>query len=286
MVGLIRGRLSGFMSERNLTEYLASSGLPELEKLKQREEVIAEQVRQLTQPTDDPANPKAAKPPPTFTPRHKITNLFSQFTTEFTKSAHNSGVELQWIGVGTWKTPMDKDIVSENHLEAWKLSQENIGKGSPDAFNKAENEAILQKMESLIRNVPIDAYQEIIGLKKQFKPKPAGKKQEHRPRERDNDDVIFRDDDLLELLSENVMLSELTKRFNDRVIEVSEQKLRDPEKDSDHRDGMRALLLEYRNQLLEAVQFMKAKDEAIPPVIVDAIKFINKQMGFTHWAGN
>jgi len=37
MIGLIRGRLGGFMSERNLTEYLASTGTPEFEKLKQRE---------------------------------------------------------------------------------------------------------------------------------------------------------------------------------------------------------------------------------------------------------
>ena len=33
MIGLIRGRLGGFMNERNLTEYLASVGTPELEKL-------------------------------------------------------------------------------------------------------------------------------------------------------------------------------------------------------------------------------------------------------------
>ena len=139
---------------------------------------------------------------------------------------------------------------------------------------------------SLIRSVPIEAYQEIIGLKKQFKQKSFSRRQEHKQKDRDTDDIIFRDDDLLELLSENLMLTELTKRFNDKIIEVADQKFRDPDKDSDHRDGIRALLLEYRNQLLEAVQFMRAKDEAVPPVIVEAVKFINKQMGFTHWAGS
>jgi len=286
MIGLIRGQLSGFMSERKLTEYLASIGLPELEKLKQREEMIAEQVRELTQPSDDSSKPKAPKAPPNFTPRHKITNLFSEFAYEFTKSARNNGVELQWIGVGTWKTPLDDDIVTENHLAAWKLSQENMGSGSPDAFTKVENEAILKKMEALIRSVPINAYHEIIGMKRQFNKKSFSRRPDHKPKEREADDLIFNDDDMLELLSENLMLTELTKRFNDQISKVAEQKSKDSEKDSDLRDGMRSLLLEYRNQLLEAVQFMKAKDEAVPPVIEEAVRYINKQMGFTHWAGS
>jgi hypothetical protein len=48
---------------------------------------------------------------------------------------------------------------------------------------------------------------------------------------------------------------------------------------------MRKLLLEYRKQLLEAVQFMKAKNEAVPAVIEEAINYINNQMGLRHWAG-
>jgi hypothetical protein len=286
MIGLIRGKLGGFMSERNLTEYLANIGLPELEKLKVREEMIVEQVKRLTQPTDDSATPKAPKPPPNFTPRHQITNLFSQFTDEFTKSARDKGVELQWIGVGTWKTPPEMDIISEKqHLEAWKLSQDNMKNGSQGAFSGAENHAILQKMEALIRSVPFDAYLEITGTKKQFGKKQPSKKQDHGQKRRETDDLIFGEADLLELLSENVMITDLTKRFNDKISAAAEQKLRDAEKDSDHRDGMRTLLLEYRNQLLEAVQFMKAKDEAVPPIIEEAIKYINNQMGFTHWAG-
>lgn len=287
MIGLIRGRLGGFMSERNLTEYLASTGAPEFEKLKQREEMIAEQVRRLTQPTDESANAKAVKGPPSFTPRHKITNLFSQFTEEFTKSARNNGVELQWIGVGTWKTPPEIDIVSEKHLEAWKLSQENMKSGSPDAMNQAENNAILEKMVSLIQDVPIDAYQEIIGERKQFNKKSQSKKHDRRMKELSfDDDVLFDDDDTIELLGQNLMISDLTKHFNDRIEAATEQKLKEIEGGQDNRDGKRALLLEYRKELLEAVQFMKAKNETVPPVIEEAIKYINAQMGFKHWAGS
>jgi len=288
MIGLIRGRLGGFMSERNLTEYLASTGTPEFEKLKQSEENIAEQVRRLTQPTDESTKTKTVKPPPDFTPRHKITNLFSQFTEEFTKSARNNGVELQWIGVGTWKTPPEIDIVSEKHLEAWKLSQDNMKAGSPETMNKAESEAILGKMEFLIQSVPIEAYQDIVGTKKQFNNrKQQSKRHDHKSKEINfDDDILLDDDDTIELLSENLMISDLTKRFNDRISAAAEQKLKDSERDADHRDSMRALLLEYRKELTEAVQFMKAKDETVPPVIEEAIKYINAQMGFKHWAGS
>jgi hypothetical protein len=295
MIGLIRGKLGGFMSERNLTEYLASTGTPEFEKSKQREEMIAEQVRRLTPPTDESANTKTVKPPPAFTPRHKITNLFSQFTEEFTKSARNNGVELHWIGVGTWKTPSEIEVVSERHLEAWILSQENMKVGSPDAMNKAESDAILGKMVYLIQKTPIEAYQEITGSRKQYSNnnnKTQPRKKDHRKLVNDDydydDSLLFDDEDTLEMLSQNLMLSDLTKRVNDKITYIVDQKSKGSDSDLDHRNRMRALLLEYRKELTEAVQFMNAKGETVPPVIEEAIKYINTQMGFNlkHWAGS
>src|SRR5262249_46024425 len=110
-------------------------------------------------PTLDEEAPqkKGTKGLPEFTPRHEITNLFSQFAKEFTNSARERGVELHWIGVGTWKTPVE--IVPEKHLEAWKLSRENLGKGSDKAMEKFEKETILLNMANLIQDVPVAAYQ-------------------------------------------------------------------------------------------------------------------------------
>lgn len=293
MIGLIRGKLGGFMSERNLTEYLASTGAPEFEKLKQSEESIAAQVRRLTKPTEE-AEAKTIKPPPSFTPRHKITDLFSQFTDEFTKSARNNGVELHWIGVGTWKTPPEIDIVSEKHLEAWQLSQDNMKAGSAETMNKAESEAVLGKMAALIQDVPIEAYQDIIDSKRQNNRWQPSKKQNNKrqsskrhnqPKDTDfdDDDILFDDNEVVEILGDNLMISDITKRFNDRITAITEyQKTNDPEQ----RDEMRALLSEYRKTLMEAVQFMKAKDENVPPSIEEAIKYIDAQMGFKHWAGS
>src|SRR4030095_3157568 len=129
MVGLIRANLGGFMNQHQLTVYLASTGMPEFEKAKQREEAIAKQVQQLTQGTEEPPEAKEVMPPPKFTPRNEITNLFTQFAEDFTKRARNRGVELHWIGVGTWKTHID--LIPEKHLEAWKLSQENAKNSNP-----------------------------------------------------------------------------------------------------------------------------------------------------------
>lgn len=158
MVGLIRGQLGGFMNEHKLTEYLASIGIPEVERVNKQEDDIAEQMKMLA-PTAIEEVPKAkeSKSPPEFTPRYKIKDLFSQFAEEFPKRAYERGVELHWIGVGTWKTPLE--VVPEKHLEAWKLSRENLVMGSDSAMEGWKQDATVQEMITLIQDVPVGAYQ-------------------------------------------------------------------------------------------------------------------------------
>lgn len=55
--------------------------------------------------------------------------------------------------------------------------------------------------------------------------------------------------------------------------------------DLDHESAMKMLLLEYRKQLIEAVEFMKARNETVPPKIEEAINHINDQSGWPHWVG-
>ena len=211
MIGLIRGELGAFMNRHRLTAYLASIGSPELEKIKQREETIFAEIQKLVPPEEDLVGPKEPRNPPEFQPRSKVSNLFTQFAEDFTKRAQSNGVELHWIGVGTWKTPVE--IVPEKHLEAWKLSNENLYRESPDVLNKLETEAILQKTIMLIQDVPIAAHQQGTADDKETK------------------------------------------------------------------KAMRALLLAYHQQLLEAAEFMRAKGEAVPPNIEEAIAHINNMFG-------
>ena len=210
MISLIRNELGRFMSRHKLTAYIASIGMPEIEKFKQREDAIVEQVQKLTQEQDFLLS-NEQKSLPEFQSRSRITNLFTQFADEFTKKAKSSGVELHWIGVGTWKTPVE--IVPERHLEAWKISNENLYRESPEVLSELDREAIMQKTVFLIQDVPVAAY------------------------------------------------------------------LRATSDEKDHKKAMRILLLAYHQQLLEAVEFMHAKGEAVPPHIEDAIAHINNMFG-------
>jgi hypothetical protein len=215
MIGLISSELGAFMSQHKLTEYLASIGTPEFERAKAQEAVIAEEARKLNVPEEEAPKVQEVNAAPEFTPRREISNLFSQFTQKFTDIARERGVELHWIGVGTWKTPAE--IVPEKHLEAWKLSQENLYRESKEVLKRLENDAIVQKTVTLIQDVPIADYQEIT---------------------------------------------------SDR---------------QEHNNAMRSLLLAYRQQLIEAADFMQEKGETVSSIILQAIDIISKAMGITDW---
>lgn len=167
MLSLIRSKLSGFMSERKLTEYLASTGQPELEKAEREEKEIAEKAKALASSVaEEPAKETIKKSPSDkkqdeFISRYAVKkNLFDLFTEEFKETTRERGVELHWIGVGTWKTPVE--VVPEKHLEAWKLSKENFSKGSDGAIRRLTDETIIQEMITLIQEVPVEAYQTAI----------------------------------------------------------------------------------------------------------------------------
>jgi hypothetical protein len=161
IINLVRGEFSKFMSEKKLIEYLASIAKPEVDKAEERENAILEEANRVLSPHESIEKDEKKVPPiPSFTPRHEITSLFSQFTKKFTLEARKKGMELHWVGIGTWKIP--SEIVPEKHLEAWKLSGENIGRGDEKALKDLRLEAELQKTLSLIQNVPLAAYHEVV----------------------------------------------------------------------------------------------------------------------------
>lgn len=155
--GLIRGELGGFMSKHKLVEYLASIGQPETEQAKQREAEIVT-VGKSVLSDEDTLEPREVKPPPAFEPRPKLSNLFSQFAEGFTQKASQRGLELHWIGVGTWKPP--SEIVPKKHLEAWNLSRENLTRGSKAALDGLKQEAKLQQVLRLIQKIPLERFQQ------------------------------------------------------------------------------------------------------------------------------
>lgn len=158
--GLIRGELGGFMSKHKLVEYLASIGIPEMQQAKQREDEIVTIGKNILSDEDTLA-PRNVPPPPDFKPRRLVSSLFSQFAEGFTEKTNQRGLELHWIGVGTWKLPLSSEkIVPKKHLEAWNLSCENLARGSKAALDGLKQETKLQETVRLIQNIPLARFQQ------------------------------------------------------------------------------------------------------------------------------
>jgi hypothetical protein len=154
---LIRGELGKFMRKYKLTRYLASHGVPEYEKALEREDDIVVIGQSVADP-DDPVEPRKVSNPPEFEHRPKITSLFTEFTRVFAQNAKDSGVDLHWIGVGTWKPP--DEIIPEQHIEAWRLSLENLAKGNPGAIEALEQDKKVREKIRLIQDVPLARFRE------------------------------------------------------------------------------------------------------------------------------
>jgi len=151
---LIRSTLGRFMGDHNLTEYLANYGMPEIEVARAQADAVARAARNVMPPTRRiPPPPVDANPPP-FVSRPDIkSTLFNEFATEFPTLASQRGVELHWVGIGSWKTP--SDIVPEQHLEAWQLSMDNQARRTRTIPNLRA-----QFVTQFIQDVPLSRFED------------------------------------------------------------------------------------------------------------------------------
>jgi hypothetical protein len=164
MPGLIRSSLDDFVSEHSLSEFLANIGEVELESLRRLEQEIRQASETIT-PTEQAAPGSATEPgsaTPSFQPRSTITNLFYDFTSGFSRSAENKGVQLEWIGIGTWSTPASAQLINESHLEAWRISRENYLRGHPETLKQIRDLARLQELQTLLQGVVLATYRQAL----------------------------------------------------------------------------------------------------------------------------
>jgi hypothetical protein len=157
MKGLIKRKLSEFISERTLSEFLAAINIPELEQQ------IEEEAR-LRQSADDLAGvvssgQQSEYETPAFTPRSELTDIFYDFTSNFTKIAEKIGVEMRWIGVGTWVTP--DEIIPEQHVKAWRITRDNIAREGKQALEGLENQSRNGALVGLIQETITTSNQQI-----------------------------------------------------------------------------------------------------------------------------
>lgn len=155
MRNLIRNELSRFISTHPLNEFLASYGDPEIKQMEQRRTVLQKGLSSID-PQQPATPPKSPEHPPEFTPRSQIKSLFDRFTSAFSNTARQRGVELYWVGLGTWKTPFE--IIPQHHEEAWKISRENLRLGSAEALEELKKEAEVEELLRRIQSVPLGTF--------------------------------------------------------------------------------------------------------------------------------
>jgi hypothetical protein len=159
MRGLVSGSIADFMSQNKLAEYLASISTPELEAQAYREDTILLQTMQYSSQLPAAAPDNMVKPK--FHPRTELSDRFMKYTDGFSKRAAERGIDLHWIGVGTWKIPneISGDVINGRHLEAWRISRENAIRSGDNVLNSILDEACLNEKLRLIQEVPFAAYQ-------------------------------------------------------------------------------------------------------------------------------
>jgi hypothetical protein len=106
---------------------------------------------------DDPFDIDVPNPPP-FVPRPGISDLFYDYN-NFVSRVKKKGVELRWIGVGTWALPAG--IIPERHLQAWRITYENLARGNEAAVENIFNSNRAEQLSAIIHDTPIGIFNQI-----------------------------------------------------------------------------------------------------------------------------
>jgi hypothetical protein len=156
MASQIRRELGAFIARHTLSEFIAAIGQPEVEQAKAFQ-------TQMKKDADRMAGGNGAyqidvENPPPFVPRPGISDLFYDFDS-FVARTKKKGVELRWIGLGTWTFP--SEIIPERHLQAWRISYENLARGSEAAKKAITASSKAEQLAAIVRETPIGVHKQV-----------------------------------------------------------------------------------------------------------------------------
>ncbi len=157
---LIHDSLAEFMSHSKLGEYVAGVGEKEVELAEFREDTILSQTIRLSSEMTEPGT--SSEPPrPAFHSRTELTARFLSEDEDFASRAGKYGLQLHWIGVGTWRVPDEasSEAVRQKHMDAWRLHLETTARADPKALATAAETAAVEEKLRLMREVPITSHQ-------------------------------------------------------------------------------------------------------------------------------
>jgi hypothetical protein len=141
-----------FISGHTLSEFLAAIGPPEASQLATAESAISEMASLMAGVDEASAVLPRAVPP--FVARPEIRELF--FEPDVTITA---GVELRWIGLGTWVLP--GEIIPEHHLEAWRMASENLRRVRQTELEAVFRDSRVEQLRALVANTPWKVFAEL-----------------------------------------------------------------------------------------------------------------------------
>jgi hypothetical protein len=156
MAAEIKRELSKFIARHSLSEFLAAIGRPELEQALELEAELQSDADRMAG-LDGPFDIDVPDPPP-FVPRPEINDLFYDYNT-FVARVREKGVELRWIGVGTWVLPAE--IIPERHLHAWRITYENLARGNAAALEALYESSRTKQLLTITQDTPISIYSKL-----------------------------------------------------------------------------------------------------------------------------
>lgn len=151
----ISAELRRFINQATLSEFLAAISEPELNQLLEDSQQLEQDALSLsggiTVPDTQNGKPLGSSSPPDFQPRSAITR---QIYKNFRKGPRlATGLELEWIDIGTWVLPDHAKEIVKQHEEAWRQSLENLKTRSDIALDSSENESKIKATRMLLREI-------------------------------------------------------------------------------------------------------------------------------------
>jgi hypothetical protein len=153
--GPITSELKQFINNATLSEFLAAISEPELnEQLADSQQLERDAISlsgAVPVSGDGDGQQQETKPPPEFQPRSAITR---QIYENFRRGPRqSSGLELEWIDIGTWVLPPNAEQIVKQHEDAWRKSLGNLKSRSDDALSGSEQESRIKTTRGLLRDI-------------------------------------------------------------------------------------------------------------------------------------
>jgi hypothetical protein len=152
--GPISAELRNFINNATLSEFLAAISEPELNQINEDSRQLDQDALSLSgeidlSSKDYPQQPSTA--PPDFRPRSAITKqIYQNFKNE---SRDQTGLELEWIDIGTWVLPPQAKEIVTQHEQAWRQSLDNLKTRSNAALESSQSESKIKATRVLLLEI-------------------------------------------------------------------------------------------------------------------------------------